>query len=569
MCIAYWLLSGFSTRVIRMGTFSVKVRILVGALLLPFCTAILCPVGQQYWSTKSESCVNCSKCDTQSSQIVIRPCQGHLDTVCGPISDLDWSWLTNKKDDKKQKNHHGTHHNKDLHHLDHLEDTDIIHDDAEDIHEIVGNSDDDVMFVSKKHGKKYHKHHDSKFDDILGKVDKHNNKKHHGHVTSKILDDKDLSSNDKKHHKIHLTSESFVFDDIGSEHHSKNNKHHNKNYDSIDDNSNDDDSDIFDDIERFKHYEKADELEKEWRRWLAESENRLQHRKNDLIKNLREEGKNKKSKEHNKKENHHMNVDIYNGNDDVTNKKNFDDLNSDISEKESHSPHRYISKQDLKVFTDFVSEEYKKRKDTGKNNGDKHDKLSHMKHFTPNDFVFPVDSFDYRSVVPTHRLFLGEPSTVSEMLDQDFLDTEKLLEDGETEAKGPSKFKVIPWEEDSGLEEKEPSVIAVPFTAAEKFVWDWQAVALTSAVAACLLFFAVVAVYSILHARQWKRLKSNLDTDVEELSARISLMQAPNLASSAADGSNANHYLENLLAGMKSSDKPPTSNIYIQKHSVG
>ena len=36
-------------------------------------------------------------------------------------------------------------------------------------------------------------------------------------------------------------------------------------------------------------------------------------------------------------------------------------------------------------------------------------------------------------------------------------------------------------------------------------------------------------------------------SDVEELSARISLMQAPNLASSAADGSNANHYLENLL----------------------
>lgn len=545
-----------------MGTFSVKVRILVGVFLLPFCTAILCPIGHQYWSTESESCVNCSKCDTQSSQVVIRPCQGHLDTLCGPISDLniDWTWLT-KKDDKKHKSnykdHHMNHHNKDLHNLD---DTDSIDDDdADDIHEIIGES-DDVRDVNKKHGKKdHHKHPVSKYDEFLGKVDKHN-KKHHGHVMSKLLGDTELGFNDKKHHKIHLSSESFVFDDIGSKHHSKKNKHH-----SNEDESEDDDSDIFDDIERFKHNEKADELEKEWRRWLAESENRLQHRKNDLIKNLREEGKNKKNKEHNKKENHHINVDLYNSDEDITDKKNFDDLNSDVNQKEPHPPHRYISKQDLKVFTDFVSEEYKKRKDSSKKN----DKLSHVKHFTPNDFVFPVDSFDYRSVVPTHRLFLGEPSTVSEMLDQDFLDTEKLSEGGETEAKGSSKFKVIPWESPSGLEEKEPSVIAVPFTTAEKFVWDWQAVALTSAVAACLLFFAVVAVYSVLHARQWKRLKNNLDTDVEELSARISLMQAPNLATSAADGSNANHYLENLLAGMKSADKPPTSNIYIQKHSVG
>lgn len=555
-----------------MGTFSVKVRILVGAFLLPFCTAVLCPVGQQYWSTESESCVNCSKCDTQARQVVIRPCQGHLDTLCGPISDLniDWSWLT-KKDDKKQKNHHSNHHNKDLHHLDDTSSVlSVDYDNTDDVHKIIGESSDDLIDVGKKLGKKDHKHHDSRFDDILGKVDKHNNKKHHGHVASKLLGDKDLGfAGDKKHHKIHLSSESFVFDDIGSTHHNKKNKHHGKDDEKEFDDDSDDDSDIFDDIERFKHNEKADELEKEWRKWLAESENRLQHRKNDLIKNLREEGKNKKNKEHNKKENHHINADIlYNSDEDVTNKKNFDDLNSDVSEKETHSPHRYISKQDLKVFTDFVSEEYKKRKDSGdKRNGEKHEKLSHLKHLPPNDFVFPVDSFDYRSVVPTHRLFLGEPSTVSEMLDQDFLDTEKVSED--TEAKVLSKFKVIPWESDSGLDEKEPSVIAVPFSTAEKFVWDWQAVALTSAVAACLLFFAVVAVYSVLHARQWKRLKSNLDTDVEELSARISLMQAPNLATSAADGSNANHYLENLLAGMKSLDKPPTSNIYIQKHSVG
>ncbi|KAK4886351.1 hypothetical protein RN001_002622 [Aquatica leii] len=66
----------------------------------------------------------------------------------------------------------------------------------------------------------------------------------------------------------------------------------------------------------------------------------------------------------------------------------------------------------------------------------------------------------------------------------------------------------------------------VPFSNAETLVWDWQAIALTLAVFACILFFLVIALYSLHQAKQWRRLKENFEADVEELSARLSLMAA-------------------------------------------
>jgi hypothetical protein len=55
------------------------------------------------------------------------------------------------------------------------------------------------------------------------------------------------------------------------------------------------------------------------------------------------------------------------------------------------------------------------------------------------------------------------------------------------------------------------SVSSAPFSATEELVWDWQAVALALAVFACLLFFVVACVYTVHHARQWKRLKDNFE----------------------------------------------------------
>lgn len=51
----------------------------------------------------------------------------------------------------------------------------------------------------------------------------------------------------------------------------------------------------------------------------------------------------------------------------------------------------------------------------------------------------------------------------------------------------------------------------VPFSGAEELVWDWQPVALTLAVFACILFFLVIALYSLHQAKQWRRLKENFD----------------------------------------------------------
>jgi len=56
-----------------------------------------------------------------------------------------------------------------------------------------------------------------------------------------------------------------------------------------------------------------------------------------------------------------------------------------------------------------------------------------------------------------------------------------------------------------------PSVSSAPFSAVEEFIWDWQAVALALAVFACLLFFVVACVYSVHHAREWRRLKDHFE----------------------------------------------------------
>lgn len=104
---------------------------------------------------------------------------------------------------------------------------------------------------------------------------------------------------------------------------------------------------------------------------------------------------------------------------------------------------------------------------------------------------------------------------------------------------------------------------AQPFSAAETLVWDWQAVALIAAVVACLLFFMFAAIYSLLHVRQWRRLKDDLHLDVEDLAVRVSLMNNGGLNSPATEGGNTNHYLEQLLAVKKEGEN--MSNVYVEK----
>lgn len=53
--------------------------------------------------------------------------------------------------------------------------------------------------------------------------------------------------------------------------------------------------------------------------------------------------------------------------------------------------------------------------------------------------------------------------------------------------------------------------LEAPFSSAETLVWDWQAIALTSGIFACVLFFFVITLYSLHQARQWRRLKENFE----------------------------------------------------------
>ncbi|XP_066145245.1 tumor necrosis factor receptor superfamily member wengen [Euwallacea fornicatus] len=127
-----------------------------------------------------------------------------------------------------------------------------------------------------------------------------------------------------------------------------------------------------------------------------------------------------------------------------------------------------------------------------------------------------------------------------------------------------------------------------PFSSAENLVWDWQAIALTSAVFACILFFLVITLYSLHQARQWRRLKENFEADVEELSARLSLMAASSTekceflegegsgfltTSSTGDPNYLNTrcvYLEQLLSVRKEDEKNsssrPKGNVYIEEN---
>lgn len=128
-----------------------------------------------------------------------------------------------------------------------------------------------------------------------------------------------------------------------------------------------------------------------------------------------------------------------------------------------------------------------------------------------------------------------------------------------------------------------------PFSSAETLVWDWQAIALTSGIFACVLFFFVITLYSLHQARQWRRLKENFEADVEELSARLSLMAATSAekcefleddgagfaAGSTGDPNYLNTrcvYLEQLLSERKEDEKncnsKPKGNVYIEENKT-
>lgn len=71
----------------------------IGYFVIVLSTAVLfdtaaayCP-ERSWWDQSADACVPCTLCEDQT--IVLRPCQLHIDTVCGTLQDLeiDWSYL--------------------------------------------------------------------------------------------------------------------------------------------------------------------------------------------------------------------------------------------------------------------------------------------------------------------------------------------------------------------------------------------------------------------------------------------------------------------------------------------
>jgi hypothetical protein len=79
-------------------------------LLLPLSVATLCRPGHQFWNETLEKCINCSTCP-EAGHVVLRPCQIHQDTQCGPISalDIDWSFLGRPRSAKRTNSLHRQH----------------------------------------------------------------------------------------------------------------------------------------------------------------------------------------------------------------------------------------------------------------------------------------------------------------------------------------------------------------------------------------------------------------------------------------------------------------------------
>ncbi|XP_034825147.1 tumor necrosis factor receptor superfamily member wengen [Maniola hyperantus] len=60
----------------------------------------------------------------------------------------------------------------------------------------------------------------------------------------------------------------------------------------------------------------------------------------------------------------------------------------------------------------------------------------------------------------------------------------------------------------------------------EELEWDVQTSTLTVAVSGCVVFFVVVLTLTLYHAKQWRTLKLALKSDVQDLSAKLKLMEA-------------------------------------------
>ncbi|BES99384.1 TNFR/NGFR cysteine-rich region [Nesidiocoris tenuis] len=448
-------------------------KLLLLCAVLPLALANQC-TRSQFWSSELNACLSCTKC--AKNQIQTRPCNSHRDTECTTISrtGLEFPWLDKEKENdifelvdddepakkgKKDKNHHV-------------------------LKLSNGDDDDDDIYQDFLHS-----HHDKSHK-------KHNNKKHHYKFKQRI-NDKMLRFDDettRKPHRNHFfvnplknfqpEKRHFTFPselDLASENPKRKAEKRGK---SLHDKSG----------SKRKNRLHSDDEEK-LEEWLLMSEQELAKRKEDLLKNIKKD-EFEEEKETNQKIK--LNYPLYNTESQI--------LDSAVSRNsiETKKKQKSIVDDEEDIFKELV-------KDNAESKLEIETLMSNRK-----------DS-QYRSETANRHMFMGEPSTISEIIGQtkDGQDDEIFKEDDKVIHYEKSKLSLMPVDDNS--------VEAVPFTAVETFVWDWQAVAFASAVTACLLFFMVVIVYSLVnntgHAAHRRSKNACYTADMEEMSTRIALMQ--------------------------------------------
>lgn len=386
-------------------------------LLLPLSVATLCRPGHQFWNETLEKCTNCSTCP----EVVLRPCQVHLDTQCGLISalDIDWSFLGRPRPTKPTNTLHHQH-------------------------------------LSKTYTSTKHPHRDEESTENFDSLPKYNNKNSHPKFFSS--EEKEEKSLKNSHHKKLSSEKSF------SENTDQTPKKHTKHH----------------------HYNKK-----------HTSKTHSSHPKN------------LQSHNRNKTRNHRYHRQKFKWtSSDVS--RSFDSPgSSDSSELHVEDGHRWsFSETSIEHRTSSFT----------KSNGTK----KHFHHHT--NFSHPHKKKTKVSKSQKHHgnkqklpdlqkdvdeMLVLRPESASQLKESETVFSSSFDSDAKNDLPGMDEQILFP--KHSHKIGFAPSVSSAPFSATEEFIWDWQAVALALAVFACLLFFVVACVYSVHHARQWRRLKDHFE----------------------------------------------------------
>nr|CAD7199913.1 unnamed protein product [Timema douglasi] len=510
--------------------------LVVWVVCLPLATA-LCRSGRQFWDTTSESCVNCTRC-ISPEEVVLRPCEIHQDTLCGPISSLniDWSWIDRSKHHQRRKHHQVA---EDLDNDNEPLETNRKHHSHEESKVEFAFLSDDTGSGHRSH-QKHHRHSPERTpsfpeDEHRDEKLRHNNLRHNGtkHVSDLIQEGTSQSERHHEEHKLHWTSmeasrllshahlpvPSVEPDrEVGDKY-----KQHNHHYLDSSEMSEFSSQSLQEDDPGEKNTKRKKHNHN--KQHLSSAEDATTY-SNTFSDELIFSGKGKKKHKNHSPENLHW---------------------SSVTEDERENYFRSLEGHDLdEMFTGETpashdgntgSRHHAHMKDERHNRSHHRNhthRLNHAHHkhnhsrlhdklTTPESAsLLKVEPVAMATSMPRTAISVDEELAnlrrLDEMVEEEnnpFVESSKrnkFVHEGSDEF---SRRKVA-REMATGLKEEEgglfPSKLSPePFSAAESLVWDGQAVALAMAVFACLLFFVVAAIYSIHHARQWRRLKDNFE----------------------------------------------------------